>query len=107
MKDIKREISEILNVEQKNLNEIELEDVEFSPFAQQNIDNVVGKILTINNPKKFIIKQQITKPDRLPCKSFWVENTKDLVLFISIGNESRAIVVPEDGWMIRDNIMIH
>jgi hypothetical protein len=43
----------------------------------------------------------------LPCKSYWIENTKDLVLFIWNDLHSEAIVVPEDGWMIRNDITIH
>jgi hypothetical protein len=43
----------------------------------------------------------------LPCKSFWVEDTKDLVLYVWDGNQSKTIIIPRNGWTIRDDITVH
>lgn len=104
---IKRQISVLLNVDQNNLNEIELEDIEFAPFAQQNINSVVDKIASPDYHVNHLIDQAIVKAGGIPCKGYWVDKTMDLVLFVSAGNESRAIVVPQNGWMIRDDIVVH
>jgi hypothetical protein len=45
--------------------------------------------------------------DDIAYKGFWVENTKELVLYVWVGNQSRAIIVPQDGWTIRDDITIN
>ncbi|MDY6971011.1 MAG: hypothetical protein SV775_01645 [Thermodesulfobacteriota bacterium] len=108
MPDIRQEISEWLNVEQNRLNEIEIEDVEFTPFAQQNINNAVSQMLSLShNPMGQFVGQTVPQYEGIPCKGFWIENSKDLVLYVRIGNQSRAIIVPREGWMIREDITIN
>ena len=107
MEQIKQQISDWLNVEQNNLNEIELEDVEFEPFALQEIDKVVSQMLASNSPANQNEERSMLKNDGLPCKGFWVEGTKDLVLYVWVGNQLRAIVLPNDSWMVRNDITIN
>ncbi|MBW1702139.1 MAG: hypothetical protein JRJ69_16615 [Deltaproteobacteria bacterium] len=107
MSNIKRQISEWLNVAQETLNEIELEDIEFAEFAQQNINNAVAQMLSLNNNIILSSEQAMPRTKGIPCKGFWVENTKDLVLYVLNGNQSKAIVVPKQGWMIKDGITIN
>ncbi len=40
-------------------------------------------------------------------KSYWVEDTKELVLFIWNVSQAKTIVIPREGWMLRDDITIH
>jgi hypothetical protein len=100
---IKEQISEWLNIEQGILNEIEIEDIKFEPFAEKNIDIEVGRILAFMNLGKKT-NSIVSQEDRMLCKSFWIEPTKDLVLYVWIGQLPRAIVVPSEGWSIRDDI---
>jgi hypothetical protein len=103
MNMIKEQISEWLNIEQGILNEIEIEDIKFEAFAEKDIDIEVGRILALmklGNKKNSILPRE----ERMLCKSFWIEPTKDLVLYIWIGQLPRAIVVPSEGWSIRDDI---
>jgi len=105
MNNIKCRLSECLNVSKNSLNEIEIEDIEFASFAQQNINKTVSQMLSLNNSR--LLDYNLYNIDCIPCKSYWVEKTQDLVLFISIGTHSRTIIVPKDGWMLRNDIIIN
>jgi len=107
MHSIKYEISEWLNLEKGSLNEIEIEDVQFTEFAQQNINSVVNQMLCISNPNNQITHLVMPKIDGIPCKGFWVAKSKDLVVYLRIGDQSKAIVVPQEGWTIRNDITIN
>jgi hypothetical protein len=89
MSNIKRQISKWLNVGQETLN------------------NAVAQMLSLNNHINLSSVKNTHQTNRIPCKGFWVENTKDLVLYVLNGNQSKAIVVPKNGWMIRDSITIN
>lgn len=105
MNNIKCRLSECLNVARNSLNEIEIEDIEFASFAQQNINRTVSQMLSLKNcpPAEYSMYHF----DCIPCKSYWVENTQDLILYMSFGTQSRTIIVPKDGWMIRNDIIIN
>ena len=107
MADVKKRISEWLNLEQKNLNEISLEDIEFGEVEEQNINEEVAQMLSFNKNGNRDQKRVIPETDGIPCKSFWVEDTKDLVLYVWDGNQSKTIIIPRNGWTIRDDITIH
>jgi hypothetical protein len=104
---IKKQLSESLQVEPQSLNEISLDDIVIAEAVRHNIREALTDLMVYGpEPSDF----EITASDhslRLPCKSFWVENTKDLVLFIWNDRHSEAIVVPQDGWMVRSDITIH
>ena len=103
MNMIKEQISEWLNIEQGILNEIEIEDIKFEPFAEKKIDIEVGRLLAFMNLGKK--NNTVSRPEeRMLCKSFWIETTRELILYIWIGKLPKAIVVPSEGWSIRDDI---
>lgn len=105
MSHIKQQISEWFNVDRDCLNEIEIEDVEFAEFAQQNINRAVAQMLSFDSNINPCGGQSVPRTGRgIPCKGFWVEDSKDLILYVLNGNQSRAIVVPQNGWMIKDDI---
>ena len=107
MTDIKLQISEWINVKQNNLNEISMEDVEFEESTQKNINNTIIEMLSIKNQLIQSAEQIMSNNDGVTCKSFWVENTKALILYIWTDNQSKAIIVPQDSWMIRNDITLH
>ena len=108
MKDIKRHLCKIFKIEKNKLNEISLEDVELEEGAQHDINSTVARMLSFNsNSFHAVVKSASHAAGVMPCTSFWVEHTKDLILYIHIGNQSRAIVVPSDSWMIRSDITIN
>jgi hypothetical protein len=107
MTDVKKRISEWLNLEQKSLNEISLEDIEFGEVEEQNINEEVEQMLSFNKHGDLNENHTMPATNGLPCKSFWVEDTKDLVLFVWDGNQSKTIIIPRNGWTIRDDITVH
>jgi hypothetical protein len=107
MTDVKKRISEWLNLEQKSLNEISLEDIEFGEVEEQNINEEVEQMLSFNKHGDWNENNTMPETNSLPCKSFWVEDTKDLVLYVWDGNQSKTIIIPRNGWTIRDDITVH
>ena len=108
MSYIKKQLSEWLNLDRNSLNEIEIEDIEFAEFAQRNINKVVAQMLSFDADLEPY--EEWATPDSkrgVPCKGFWVEDSKDLILYVLNGNQSKAIVVPQNGWMIKDSITIN
>ena len=104
---IKKQLSESLHIEPQSLNEISLDDIIIADAVRHNIREALADLM-LYNPMKMDTAIDISRePDHLPCKSYWIENTKDLVLFIWNDLHSEAIVVPQDGWMIRNDITIH
>jgi len=104
---IKEQLSESLQIEPHSLNEISLDDIVIAEAVRRNIREALTDLMLVT-PMHSDVKMEL-KPgaNRLPCKSFWIENTNDLVLFIWNDIHSEAIVVPQDGWMIRSDITIH
>ena len=106
-KNLKQQISQSINIDPNHLNEISIEDVKFSLNTQLNINNIVVELMRLYDPGS--ISELLTaSPDhRIPCRGYWVERTKDLVVHISVQKHSRTIVVPSDSWEIRDDVTIN
>ena len=104
---IKKQLSESLQIEPQSLNEISLDDIVIADAVRHNIREALADLM-LYNPMHMDMEMAISQESaHLPCKSYWIENTKDLVLFIWNDLHSEAIVVPQDGWMIRNDITIH
>ncbi len=107
MDTVRSDVVEWLKVTQNSLNEIELEDVQLEPFVQKNIYKTIAKMLSLEKPVEQAPEKTMLPIGDITCKGFWVENTKELVLYVWIGDQSRAIIVPQDGWNLREDITIH
>ncbi len=105
----KSDVCECLDLNQSRLHEIELEDIKLEPLIQQNIYKTIAKMFT---PEGDCGAELCMDPPLLPlgeitCKGYWVENTKELVLYICLGEQTKAIIVPKNGWNLRKDITIH
>ena len=107
MTNVKQRLSEWLNLEQKSLNEISLEDIEFMEVEEQKVNQEVAQLLSFSNRGNRCGNKDMPQADSIHCKSFWVENTRDLVLYVWNGDQSKTIIVPQNGWTIRDDITVH
>ena len=107
MNTVRSDVFDWLEVSHKNLNEIELEDIKLEPLAQKNIYKTIAKMMSLEKPEDEFSEQPVLPTDDITCKGFWVETTRELVLYVWIGDQSRAIIVPQDGWNIREDIIIH
>ena len=106
MTDVKEYVSEWVNIEERRLNEITLEDIEFEDAARQRIENTITE-MTPGGDSGSKAKQAAIADSELPCHGFWVEDTKDLVLCIWSEIESTALIIPQDGWRVARTGMLH
>jgi hypothetical protein len=107
MKKIKQQICEWLDLEQNSLNEISLEDIEFAEIEEQSINDEVSQLLSVADSRIAPTGSDPIQQDGVPCRSYWIEDTKELVLYLWSGDQSKAIIVPQGGWTIREDITIH
>lgn len=107
MIDAKQQISDWIAVDKDCLNDISLEDIEVSEYAQQNIESAASQIATQTTAEDWLEDPELEWVCYLSYKSYWVENTKELVLFIWNDSQAKTIVIPREGWMLRSDITIH
>lgn len=102
MIDAKQQICEWIDIDKNSLNDISLEDVEMSEYARENVETATLQ-MTVSDTQELAP----VVSTHLACKSYWVEHTKELVLFMWNASQTKTIVIPEEGWMLRDDITIH
>jgi hypothetical protein len=107
MPSLKKHISECIHVDQSSLNEISLDDVRFDENTLICIRRIVMKMLALYDPLDPAIEQIMFYKKSVPCIGFWVENTKDLILYFTIEKHFKTLIVDKDGWTIRDDITIN
>jgi hypothetical protein len=107
MYDIKDQISEWMKVERSSLYEIGLEDVEFSDYAEKNIHMTIQEMLLENESPENTRMAAGHQAGSVPCMSYWIEKTRELIIFLWNKYQYKALIVPKDAWMIRTDITIH
>lgn len=107
MSSLKKHIGECIDVDHSSLNEISLNDVRFEENTLNCIRSAVMQMLALYDPFDPAVERTMFYKKDVPCIGFWVENTKDLVLYFSIEKHSKTLIVDKDGWMIRDDIIIN
>jgi hypothetical protein len=107
MIDAKQQISDWLAVDKDCLNDISLEDIEVSEYAQQNIESATSQMADQAGDEDWLDSPELGLIYNLSYKSYWVEDTKELVLLIWNANQAKTIVIPREGWMLRGDITIH
>ena len=105
--DAKQQISDWIQIDKESLNDISLEDVEMSAYAQENIESATIHMADNDLDENTLEDYQTALATHLACKSYWVEHTRELVLFFWNTSQAKTIVIPEEGWMLRDDITIH
>lgn len=107
MDNHKSTVFDWLKTTDSELNEIELEDIQLDSVVQQNIYKTIAQMLALEKSDGQAPIRGMLPVGDISCKGFWIENTKELVLYVWVGDQSRAIVVPQDGWGIREDITIN
>jgi len=107
MPSLKKYISECIVADQSSLNEISLDDVRFEENTLISIRKAVMEMLALCDPFDPAIEHTKQYKKAVPCIGFWVENTKDLILYFSMEKHSKTLIVDKYGWMIRDDITIN
>lgn len=107
MSSLKKHISECIDVDQISLNEISLNDIWFEENALICIKKAVIQMVESYYPFDPDINRIMLYKKGVPCKGFWVENTKDLVLHFTIEKHFETLIINKDDWMVRDDITIN
>jgi len=107
MTNLKKQIGDCIDVDHNSLNEISLDDVRFDENALICIRRTIMKMLTLYEPLDPAIEHTMLYNKGVPCIGFWVENTKDLVLYFAIEKHFKTLIVEKNGWTIRDDITIN
>lgn len=105
--DAKQQISDWIQIDKNSLNDISLEDVEVSAYALENIESAALHMTDTLRDNDIPQNLQTALGPHLACKSYWVEHTRELVLFIWNARQAKTIVIPKEGWMLRDDITLH
>jgi hypothetical protein len=103
---IKKNVSLATDIASERLNEISLEDIQIEQGSQDQIyqalfDMVMSQGLEEHTP------DHGDHPHGIPCTGFWVEETKELVLFAWSQDKTKTIVIPASEWFLRDDITVH
>jgi hypothetical protein len=106
LQHIKRTVSLALDIAAERLNEISLEDVEIEQESQDQIyqalyDMALREVLAGDRPTPE------SSPTGVPCTGFWVEDTRELILFAWNQDRTQTIVIPPEDWFLRDDITVH
>ncbi len=107
MDSIKADVCESLKLNQNRLHEIELEDIQLAPLVQKNIYKTIAQIFTPDTAAVSEAEPKLFPIGDITCKGYWVEKTKELVLYVWLGKQSKAIIIPQNGWFLRSGITIH
>lgn len=106
MKRIKKTVSLTLDIATEQLNEISLEDVEIDQCSQHRIYRALYDMALIKDLYSQRPESEESSPG-VPCTGFWVEDTRELVLFAWSQYKTKTIVVPSEEWFLREDITVH
>lgn len=106
MKSHKRTVSFVLDIATERLNEISLEDVEIEQNSQDQIYQSLFD-MALDEGCEGGISPSDQHPRGIPCTGFWVEDTRELVLFAWSEDKTKTIVIPAEEWFLRDDITLH
>ena len=106
MQRIKHTVSRTLDIATDRLNEISLEDVEIDQASQHRIYEALYDMAMLGDLNTRSIDSLATPPG-VPCTGFWVEDSRELVLFAWCQHKTKTIVIPPDEWYLRDDITVH
>ena len=106
MKRIKQSVSLALDIATDRLNEISLEDVEIDQASQHRIYQALYD-MALCPCGDATLRPSENGPPGVPCTGFWVEDTRELILFAWGQERTKTIVIPPEDWFLRDDITLH
>ena len=106
MKRIKKTVSRTLDIATEQLNEISLEDIEIEQASQHRIYKALHDMAQLRDQYTALPEPDEASPG-VPCTGFWVEDTRELVLFAWSQHKTKTIVVPPEEWFLREDITVH
>jgi hypothetical protein len=108
MHRLKELIRDLFDVELDSLHTIEIQDITFAPVARREIDRTVGEMSSLMGlPIDIPGGRDLSLENAVQCQGFWLESTKDLVLYLWDGYQSKMILLGSNNWGIRSDITLH
>jgi hypothetical protein len=108
MHRLKELIRDLFDVEMDSLHTIEIQDIAFAPVARREIDRTVGEMSSLMGlPIDIPGGRDLSLENAVQCQGFWLESTKDLVLYLWDGYQSKMILLGSNNWGIRSDITLH
>jgi hypothetical protein len=108
MHRLKELIRDLFEIEMDSLHTIEVQDIDFAPTAKREIDKTVGEMsslmgLSFDSPGG----PAPSCAESVQCQGFWIESTRDLVLYLWDGYQSKMMLLGSNHWGLRGDITIH
>ena len=108
MHRLKELIRDLFEIEIDALHNIEIQDIEFAPLARREIGKTVGEMSApMELPSDMAGGLDLPSDNSVQCRGFWIESTKDLVLYLWDGDQSKMILLGSNHWTLRNDITIH
>lgn len=107
MQRIKNELSRQLNISAGQLNEISLEDVELMDSARHDLHRAVSEMVAFKAFESAAGSAELDSETLMPCTSYWIEGSMDLVLYIWNEFLTKTIIVPQTQWGLRRDITVN
>ncbi|MBL0712172.1 MAG: hypothetical protein JJV98_00605 [Desulfosarcina sp.] len=106
LKQIKKTISRKLKIGHERLNEIALEDIEIERNFQHRIYDTLYDLVVVAEISGHARFSGGAGPG-VPCTGFWIEGSRDLILYAWNDYQSQTILIPQSDWFLRDDITLH
>jgi hypothetical protein len=106
LKRIKQTVSRALDIAADQLNEISLEDIEIDQNSQHRIYQALYDMAYWSRCDANRAEPEAAPPG-IPCTGFWVEDTRELILFAWNRDKAQTIVIPPEDWFLRADITVH
>jgi len=106
LKRIKHTVSLCLDIAAERLNEVSLEDIEIEQESQDEIYKALIE-MALNKSLEGHPADSGEPPKGIPCTGFWVEGSRELILFAWSQERTKTIIIPPEDWFLRDDITLH
>lgn len=106
--DIKPLISEWLEIDPRELHKIELEDIRLTDEAEVNLNTVISQMIDDSISVTATAGELLAQIDQLiDCRGFWLESSRDLLLYLQVWHQAKTVLVPHRFWRVRRLPSIH
>ena len=106
--DIKPLIGQWLDIDPHTIHQIELDDITLTVEAERNLNAIIDRMLDATTPLTTTAGEFLANVDDLiDCRGFWMESSKDLLLYIQLLNQVKTILIPPHYWKVRQSKTIH
>ena len=101
-------LSEWLEIDPRNLHRIELENIRLADEAERNLNAIISRMIDEAQPLRTTAGELLSQIDDLiDCRGFWLESSRDLLLYVQVWRQIKTILIPSQLWSIQHTATIH